>query len=91
MDNLDIIYGVLYDLFNQRFSLGSSEDKYCNITFEDFRETICVHENFNCIILKQEHELHTPEKDLEKVLPSPLMNRMEKHILKLQSVCQGNS
>lgn len=79
LDDLDIIYGALYDLFNQRFSDHEGK-KYSSITFEDFKETVAVSEEFNCFILKEESQLQTESINIENKLPSPLMNRFEKHI-----------
>ena len=85
LDNLDIIYGALYDMFNQRFSSHKGK-KYCSVTFEDFKETIVVQPDFNCFILKEEAQLQAKDSEIERKLPSPLMNRFEKHIFRLENL-----
>ena len=85
LDNLDIIYGALYDLFNQRF-VHKKTNRYCNVIYEDFKKTLLIHQKFKCFILKNENDLlHDPEI-IEKVLPSPLMNRFEKHLVNFHNI-----
>ena len=86
LQNLEFIYAVLYDLFNQRFSLNDSSLKFCNVTYEDYKDILKIDEKFRVIILKKESDLFTNQKDIERILPSPLMNRFEKHILNLKHV-----
>lgn len=69
MDNLDMIYGTLYDLFNQRF-ISTSEYRYCNIVYEDFKENLSINEHFRCIIFKNQTDLETSEEKIENKLPS---------------------
>lgn len=83
MKDLEPIYPNLYDLFNQRFILSGSEFRYCNITFENRSEILRIHKDFRCLIIKKESDLFAESADLEAKLPSPLMNRFEKHILNL--------
>lgn len=90
MKDLEPIYPNLYDLFNQRFILSGSDFRYCNITFENRSEILRIHKDFRCMIIKNEKDLFTESADLEAKLPSPLMNRFEKHILNLHHL-QKNS
>ena len=85
LDDLDLIYGALYDLFNMRFSSHEGK-KYSSITFEDFKETVAISEKFNCFILKEEHQLRADRMSIENKLPSPLMNRFEKHLFGLDNL-----
>ena len=85
LDNLDYIYGSLYDFFNQRFAISHGR-KYCNISFEDFKESVSVDPDFNCIIFKKKDELRLSRDEIENKLPSPLMNRFEKHIFTVKEV-----
>ena len=85
LDNLDIIYGTLYDLFNQRFT-ANKENRYCNIVYEDFKESLSIDVNFRCIIFKNETDFDVQDKSIEKKLPSPLMNRFEKHLFSIQQL-----
>lgn len=86
MKDLEPIYPNLYDLFNQRFILSGSDFRYCNISFENRSGVIQIHKDFRCIIIKNENDLFTKAADLEAKLPSPLMNRFEKHILNLKDL-----
>lgn len=85
LDNLDNIYGALYDLFNQRFA-SSKDNRYCNVIYEDFKKTLVINQKFKCIILKNETDLLVEAHMVENVLPSPLMNRFEKHLLSLENI-----
>lgn len=79
MEDLDSIYTILYDLFNQNF-VTKNNRKYTKITYEDKEEVFPVHENFRCVIIKSMEEIDESNR-IEQRLPSPLLNRMEKHII----------
>jgi hypothetical protein len=83
MKDLEPIYPNLYDLFNQRFIFSKTSFRYCNISFENRSEVVQIHKDFRCFIIKNEADLFTEAADLEAKLPSPLMNRFEKHIVNL--------
>ena len=84
LSDLDNIYGILYDLFNQRFSMEDNSTGVCQINYGDMKEKIPIHNKFGCILLKNEADF-LGKQDLEKRLPSPLLNRFEKHILTLEN------
>ena len=84
LSDLDNIYGILYDLFNQRFSMEENSSSVCQINYGDMKEKIPIHSSFGCIMLKSESDF-LGKKDIEKKLPSPLLNRFEKHILTLEN------
>lgn len=88
LKDLENIYGVLYDLFNQRFSedSGSKAGHTCFVTYEDFKEPMLIHPDFRIILLKSEHDLISDSAHIERKLPSPLVNRFQKHILLLHNV-----
>ena len=86
MRDLEPIYPNLYDLFNQRFILSGSDFRYCNITFENRSEVLRIDKDFRCVIIKNEKDLFTKSADIEAKLPSPLMNRFEKHIINLTHI-----
>lgn len=79
MEDLDPIYTILYDIFNQNFEVRNGK-KVCKITYEDKEECFPIHPHFRCILFKSLHELQE-EKNIEVRLPSPLLNRLEKHII----------
>lgn len=83
LHDLEFIYAALYDLFNQRFSLKQSALQFCKVSYEDYKDLLKIDKDFRVIILINESDLLTDPKCIEKVLPSPLMNRFEKHILNL--------
>ena len=82
---LENIYGILYNLFNQRFSVESKDSCFCEITYEDFKDRLRINPKFGCILLKDEDEFQNTEF-IEKTLPSPLLNRFEKHLLQSQAI-----
>lgn len=88
MKDLENIYGVLYDLFNQRFSeeSGSKVGHTCFVTYEDFKEPILIHPDFRIILLKSENDLISDSANIERKLPSPLVNRFQKHVLLLPNI-----
>ena len=74
MKDLDVIYGALYDLFNQNY-LTVNEKNFCRITFENHKESVAIHDNFRLIIMqKSQNEI----KDIETSQPAPFLNRFEK-------------
>ena len=74
MKDLDVIYGALYDLFNQNY-LTVNEKNFCRITFENHKESVAIHDDFRLIILqKSQNEF----KDIETSQPAPFLNRFEK-------------
>lgn len=85
LDDLDLVYGALYDLFNQRFA-ENTENRYCNVVYEDFKETLFVDPNFKCIVFKSQQDLEDEKRHKEDILPSPLMNRFEKHLFNLNDI-----
>ena len=90
MEEMDDSYAILYDLFNQNFELANNQ-KMCNITYEDIVDRFPIHDNFRCIILKFKGDMiqeNHPNKNLEIILPSPLLNRMEKHIVDFVDINQ---
>jgi hypothetical protein len=86
LHNLEFIYPVLYGMFNQRFSLQESSIKSCYFTYEDYKDMIKIDPKFKVILLKDKRDLFCSENLIEKQLPSPLMNRFEKHIVNLPDI-----
>lgn len=90
LKDLDSIYSSLYDLFNKRFSLFDTKVMRCDITFEDYKDFIKIEPQFRVIVIKQISDLFKSKKDMESVLPSPLINRFEKHILTAEDFSKGS-
>lgn len=91
LHNLEFVYAVLYDLFNQRHSLEESALQFCNVTYEDYKDVLKIDSAFRVVLLKDEASLFVAPEAIEKELPSPLMNRFEKHILGLRHVTPQSS
>ena len=87
--NLDCIYPALYDLFNKRFALYKTSKQLCSVSYEEYRDKILVHADFKVVLVKSEDDLFAPKADMERLLPSPLINRFEKHIIKQSDVFQS--
>ena len=86
LKDLEFIYSFLYDLFNQRFNLTNTEFGLCSVTNEEYSDVFKVHREFRCILIKKETDLFVKPEEVEATLPSPLVNRFEKHILNLQNI-----
>ena len=91
LHDLEFIYPVLYGLFNQRFSLNESTVKSCYVTYEDYKDLIKIDRDFKVIVLKNKKALSREQANIESVLPSPFLNRFEKHIVNLQDLTPKGS
>ncbi|CAG8459689.1 1476_t:CDS:10, partial [Ambispora leptoticha] len=74
LSDLDIIYGSLYDLWNQNYyTAGTKEDPkhFTRVALGAYSNPMCfVHENFRCILIMDERKI--------KLAEPPLLNRFEK-------------
>ncbi|CAG8434051.1 10722_t:CDS:10 [Ambispora gerdemannii] len=74
LTDLEIIYGSLYDLWNQNYiTAGTQEDPkhFTRVALGAYSNPMCfVHENFRCILIMDEKNL--------KLADPPLLNRFEK-------------
>lgn len=86
--NLECIYGVMYDLFNQRFMENDREVSMCYITYENLKSPVRIHPDFRCFLLKNESDLVEDETNIERKLPSPLVNRFQKHLVGLKDMAE---
>ena len=84
LENLDSIYTLIYELFNKNY-YRENQKNYCRISTEDKQDIIEIHDNFRCILLKPIEQI-TNSKNIEIRLPSPLLNRLEKHIVKFDDL-----
>lgn len=83
MEKMDNIYSLLYDLFNQHFEI-EKDKRMCSIIYEDHVDKFEINEDFRCVLLKSKSEMiqeQNPGQNLEILLPSPLLNRMEKYLI----------
>ena len=70
LKGLDYLYGALYDLFNQNFSIIGNR-KNCRIALGGTNNPMCyVHDTFKCIVVSDDVNL-----------PPPFLNRFEKQII----------
>ena len=73
LKNLESVYGNLYDLFNQNFTVLSNK-KYARLAVgSDTNSFAYVNDSFRCIV-----SVDTDKIDSEE---APFLNRFEKHIL----------
>jgi hypothetical protein len=85
MEDLDSIYPILYDLFNQNYLVKEDGKKYGKMTYHDQEEWFKIHKKFRIIIIKYKNEIDVEERIMQR-LPSPLLNRMEKHIIEYKDL-----
>ena len=78
MQGLDNIYGSLFDLFNQNFSIIGKR-KNCRIALGSVANPMCgVADDFRCIVLVEESEVPQMEP--------PFLNRFEKYVLNFENI-----
>ena len=62
MQDMDHIYGSLYDLFNQNFTIIGGNKKNCRIALGSVTNPMCfVHDKFHCIVILEEASLELCE------------------------------
>ena len=82
MQNLEQVYGSLYELFNQNFNIVRDK-KNVRIALENMNNPMCsVHNDFHCILLLDERKI--PFSD------PPFLNRFEKQILTFDAVIDSH-
>jgi hypothetical protein len=88
LKDLDYIYSTLYPLFDQQF-LGNQNQEFtrtCFITYYNFREPVMTHPDFRILLVKSENDLISNTWNIERKLPSHLINRFQKHIVSLHGI-----
>ena len=79
MQDMEHIYGSLYDLFNQNFTIIGGNKRNCRIALGSVINPMClVNDNFHCIIILNEEQLVNCEP--------PFLNRFEKYFLSFDSI-----
>ncbi|XP_034144887.1 E3 ubiquitin-protein ligase rnf213-alpha isoform X2 [Esox lucius] len=80
--NLQNLYESLYDALNQYYvSLGGQ--KYVDLGLGTHRVKCRVHKNFRLIVIEEQEVVY-------KQFPIPLINRLEKHYLDINTVLQND-
>ena len=74
MQDLDMVYPSLYDLFNQNFTIMGNK-QYARIAFEYAKISSEVNRNFHVIVLVNNLQIQQLKLD------PPFLNRFEKHII----------
>lgn len=81
LKDLDRIYGALYDMLNQNYSVVGGK-QHCRIALGAHNNPMCeVHQDFKCIVFMDQEQL-------DKVDP-PFLNRFEKQYLDLDFLIRG--
>jgi hypothetical protein len=82
MKNLPEVYGCMYDLLNQNYTTRDAKgDKFCDLFYDNIKQTVVVSEEFKCIILMDREDDSSKALDLEKRQQPPLLNRFEKYLI----------
>ena len=79
--NLENIYESLYDALNQFFYRFGENEKYVDLGLGTQRVKCLVHDDFRLIVIAPKKYVYDSTK-----FPIPLINRLEKHILTVESI-----
>lgn len=79
--NLENLYESLYDALNQFYYKFSDEEKFVDLGLGTARVKCLVHNDFRLIIVADKKSVYNPKK-----YPIPLVNRLEKHLLSIESI-----
>jgi len=74
LQNLDMIYPSLYDLFNQNFTI-MGDKRYARIAFEYAKISSEVNKDFHVVVIVNNDQVQNLKLD------PPFLNRFEKHIV----------
>ena len=78
LKDLESIYGSLYDMLNQNYTMVSNK-KYCCVALGSYSNPMCqVHDGFRCIVLIDQHKVDYSDP--------PFLNRFEKQVLRYSDV-----
>jgi hypothetical protein len=90
MKDLDIIYGCLYDLLNQNYTVYENR-KSCNLFFDNTKHKVTVDPEFKCIILVEDECKLSKKLGIEKRQQPPFLNRFEKHRVTYDDLIQNKA
>ena len=79
--NLENLYESLYDALNQFYYKFGDDAKFVDLGLGTARVKCLVHDDFRLIVVADKKSVYNPKK-----YPIPLVNRLEKHILSIQSI-----
>ena len=79
--NLENLYESLYDALNQFYYKFSETEKFVDLGLGTARVKCLVHNSFRLIIVADKKSVYNPKK-----YPIPLVNRLEKHLLSVESI-----
>ena len=79
--NLENLYESLYDALNQFYHKFGDNEKFVDLGLGTQRVKCLVHNDFRLIVVADKKSVYNPKK-----YPIPLVNRLEKHLLSLDSI-----
>ena len=79
--NLENLYESLYDALNQFYYKFSANEKFVDLGLGTQRVKCLVHNDFKLIVVACQTAVYNPKK-----YPIPLVNRLEKHLLSIESI-----
>ena len=79
--NLENLYESLYDALNQFYYKFGDNEKFVDLGLGTQRVKCLVHNDFRLIVVADKTSVYNPKK-----YPIPLVNRLEKHLLSIESI-----
>jgi hypothetical protein len=79
--NLENLYESLYDALNQFYYKFGDNEKFVDLGLGTQRVKCLVHNDFRLIVVADKKSVYNPKK-----YPIPLVNRLEKHLLNIESI-----
>jgi hypothetical protein len=79
--NLESLYESLYDALNQFYYKFGDNEKFVDLGLGTQRVKCLVHNDFRLIVVADKKSVYNPKK-----YPIPLVNRLEKHLLNIESI-----
>ena len=81
MKDLECIYGSLYDMLNQSYTIVGKK-KNCRVALGAYSNPMCqVHDSFRCVVIVDEKKVNHSDP--------PFLNRFEKQLLNFTSIMSG--
>ena len=82
MKDIQDVYGCMYDLLNKNYVKSDAKKmNQCKLFYENNHQLIDVDDNFKIILLMDRVDPNKDQKELEKLLPPPFLNRFEKYYI----------
>ena len=83
--NLENLYESLYDALNQFYYKFGDNEKFVDLGLGTQRVKCLVHNDFRLIVVADKTSVYNPKK-----YPIPLVNRLEKHLLSIESILDND-